>query len=1222
VSDNPFLDMAGIDPGASAAPPPPGEPRADRNNNPGNLRYDGKSQWQGMTGVDPQGFVQFDTPANGQRALGINLANQANLHGLDTVRGIISKYAPPSDGNDTGAYVAKVAQTLGVGPDDKIDPNDPRINQVLQSVIVPTEAGGGMPAGGASPPPAQDARNPFLEMAGADMTAGHGGVSPQSGPGLPDGGSADGVDGVGGGPDPRLAQSAGQQLQDWASGAGHWAAGLEPLSNKLVNGVPIGTSLRDNAAGLVSGAASVPETLMDAAAWVTEKTGDKKSADTLRNWSQTMADKLRGFASNPDSTMYKSRELAGMIAATAPVAEIDPLSALARSARAKPLATALARYADMAAQGGSAGALTSRGENVGENAAAGALLAPALGAVVDKGLPLLLKAGEKVSGSKLAQALRSRMATGAADAAPAAADAGGDSSLAAQGWKPDEIAQGWRRGADGTPEYAPAPTIRRGNQVGVDDPSNANGGVGPDGRMTVNINGGVPEAPAAPPIQGDKPPIDPATLAAAVRAAGNKGGEITPASYVDAYLAGKGRGTTPEDLSLQQYAANNGPEVELAFKQRQWRDAVDQMTANQGGEVPGAIEHPDVGPIDVVWGNKDGGLQHIMAKHPEVVDNLPQIVRDMDVVQRTPNRVQLESADHHATVRLDYDGQAKKWLLTAFKKEAAPALTDDGRVSAGGQDVSPDRGADASIAQGAAGSNDVDRLRAALGSRGARRGLESDINWPPEVQAHAQQLVAEGMPLDHALREAEITYAGGRPTLAHVTRNPADQRGMWEGAKQDTPEGQQLATQIANNNNALHSTIQGDIGALGGVPAQGEATEAAARSLARDADRGREEVSQLYHQAEQSSGQVRVAPEEVYAVVSDPRHQAAVTNEGAAFIRGLRARLDQLTRNGRRGLTGPELDQLHQHASFAFDPMTSKEVNKLIWEAKDAINFHLDQIGEAGPAYARARAAHRNWAEQYENPEGVRKLIARNVEGAFKHDDNWRRADGLITTLADRPFIQVVKQLRRINDSRTLDRMKATVIQSAYEYATGARGGNAVDMLGNSPVSGKLFLSKLDAIGMPKLQALFSPAELGRLATIGRAASHLNEAVPGTVNTSGTASTLINALRAIKGPEKSSAKAKIAKSLAHLALGVTTHGAGNVALEGVSHAAGASQAAKARAELAEQLRLMMDPSASRAADRAASQRLADNLRRRATARTISSRTPPIVGSAQQQQRQK
>ncbi len=94
-------------------------PRGERNNNPGNIRASG-APWQGQTGVDPAGFAVFDTPAHGMRALARLLQNYQTVHGLDTVRKVISRYAPSSE-NNTGAYIAAVAADLGVGPDDPVD---------------------------------------------------------------------------------------------------------------------------------------------------------------------------------------------------------------------------------------------------------------------------------------------------------------------------------------------------------------------------------------------------------------------------------------------------------------------------------------------------------------------------------------------------------------------------------------------------------------------------------------------------------------------------------------------------------------------------------------------------------------------------------------------------------------------------------------------------------------------------------------------------------------------------------------------------------------------------------------------------------------------------------------------------------------------------------------------------------------------------------------------
>jgi hypothetical protein len=75
-----------------------------------------------------------------------------------------------------------------------------------------------------------------------------------------------------------------------------------------------------------------------------------------------------------------------------------------------------------------------------------------------------------------------------------------------------------------------------------------------------------------------------------------------------------------------------------------------------------------------VWGKEgkaqsDGfGLAKILKYHPEVLNDLQGILDDMHEVERTENRVQLESGKYKAAVRLEWDGEAKTWLLTEFEK--------------------------------------------------------------------------------------------------------------------------------------------------------------------------------------------------------------------------------------------------------------------------------------------------------------------------------------------------------------------------------------------------------------------------------------------------------------------------------------------------------------------------------------------------------------------------
>lgn len=94
-------------------------PRGIRNNNPGNIRHS-SSKWQGMAAEQTDAnFVQFIAPEYGIRALAKLLTNYATRDGLNTVRQIISKYAPSTE-NDTDAYARSVSRALGVTPDTVI----------------------------------------------------------------------------------------------------------------------------------------------------------------------------------------------------------------------------------------------------------------------------------------------------------------------------------------------------------------------------------------------------------------------------------------------------------------------------------------------------------------------------------------------------------------------------------------------------------------------------------------------------------------------------------------------------------------------------------------------------------------------------------------------------------------------------------------------------------------------------------------------------------------------------------------------------------------------------------------------------------------------------------------------------------------------------------------------------------------------------------------------
>lgn len=97
--------------------------------------------------------------------------------------------------------------------------------------------------------------------------------------------------------------------------------------------------------------------------------------------------------------------------------------------------------------------------------------------------------------------------------------------------------------------------------------------------------------------------------------------------------------------------------------------AIEFLKKLGSGEAAAALHHHTIGDISLVWGDKKTGLDKILRKHPEVVDNLQSIIDSMEVVLESDNRIKLESPTHFAVVSKEYKGEPREqWLLTAYEK--------------------------------------------------------------------------------------------------------------------------------------------------------------------------------------------------------------------------------------------------------------------------------------------------------------------------------------------------------------------------------------------------------------------------------------------------------------------------------------------------------------------------------------------------------------------------
>lgn len=90
---------------------------ASENRNPLNIKARSTDPWEGQVGRDKYGHAVFETWEHGIRAASLVLRSYAVTHGIDTVEGIINRFA---EGNRE-AYVAFLCNRLDVQADEPFD---------------------------------------------------------------------------------------------------------------------------------------------------------------------------------------------------------------------------------------------------------------------------------------------------------------------------------------------------------------------------------------------------------------------------------------------------------------------------------------------------------------------------------------------------------------------------------------------------------------------------------------------------------------------------------------------------------------------------------------------------------------------------------------------------------------------------------------------------------------------------------------------------------------------------------------------------------------------------------------------------------------------------------------------------------------------------------------------------------------------------------------------
>ena len=119
-------------------PPQPEVTRGIRNNNPFNLEYREKEDWEGKLPHDPtieSQFERFISPEAGIRAGAINVLTQFS-RGDNTISKLLNTLSPPEDNNPIESYISYVSDRMNIDPDEELTLTDPMTLRGLSSAII------------------------------------------------------------------------------------------------------------------------------------------------------------------------------------------------------------------------------------------------------------------------------------------------------------------------------------------------------------------------------------------------------------------------------------------------------------------------------------------------------------------------------------------------------------------------------------------------------------------------------------------------------------------------------------------------------------------------------------------------------------------------------------------------------------------------------------------------------------------------------------------------------------------------------------------------------------------------------------------------------------------------------------------------------------------------------------------------------------------------------
>lgn len=149
----------------------------------------------------------------------------------------------------------------------------------------------------------------------------------------------------------------------------------------------------------------------------------------------------------------------------------------------------------------------------------------------------------------------------------------------------------------------------------------------------------------------------------------------TEAAVATAQVEQPATEAVPDEEPRYSVRDDGKPVAEFGPVHDEFRDnpagAIDRLLKDKDGEAVAAVVRPDLGEISLVYGTDAYGLKHIADRRgAEFFKRLPDLLKNGTLYSK-PNqvgRVFIGNEGTEAAIRLDWSGEAKTWLVSAYDK--------------------------------------------------------------------------------------------------------------------------------------------------------------------------------------------------------------------------------------------------------------------------------------------------------------------------------------------------------------------------------------------------------------------------------------------------------------------------------------------------------------------------------------------------------------------------